>query len=100
MRRILVLASLWMIAAAPASDITIDNFSFGTPELTVPVGTTVTWTNHDDTPHTVTSADEPRAFASPPIDTGEHFSHLFDHAGRFAYFCMLHPHMRAVVVVR
>jgi plastocyanin len=61
---------------------------------------TVVWTNRDDIPHTVTSADGPRRFTSPPLDTGDHFSYRFDHAGRFAYFCSLHAHMQGVVVVK
>lgn len=94
------LAGIVAAATLPDAPVTIDNFSFITPELTVPVGTTVVWTNRDDIPHTVVGADQPRAFASAPLDTGDQFSHRFDHAGRFTYFCSLHAHMRGVVVVR
>jgi plastocyanin len=98
----LALAALGLGAAAPAPDaaITIDNFAFTPAEITVAPGTTVTWTNRDDIPHTVVSADAPRLFKSDPMDTDEHFTTRFDHAGRFAYFCSLHAHMQGVVIVR
>ena len=98
---ILSAASVWLAAAAPPDvPVTIDNFKFSAPELSIPVGTTVVWTNRDDIPHTVTSADGPRLFASRPLDTDDHFSFRFDHAGRYGYFCSLHAHMQGVVVVR
>jgi plastocyanin len=97
-----MLAVCWLgaAAAAPEPAVRIDNFSFTPAEITVPAGTTVTWTNRDDIPHTVTSADDPRAFKSAPLDTGDSFAYRFDHAGRFAYFCSLHAHMQGVVVVK
>ena len=83
-------------SAPPQPAVTIDNFRFAPAEIVVPVGATVTWTNRDDIPHTVTSA----LFRSPPLDTDEQFSHRFDQAGRFAYFCSLHAHMQGVVLVQ
>jgi plastocyanin len=103
LRRAGLLAVLALALAGAAPDtatVTIDNFAFGPAELTVPVGTTVTWTNRDDIPHTVTSGDTPRLFKSEPLDTDEHFAYRFDHAGRFAYFCSLHAHMQGVIVVK
>jgi plastocyanin len=47
--------------------VTIDNFTFGPKELTVPLGTTVKWVNHDDTPHTVANKD--KLFRSKALDT-------------------------------
>jgi plastocyanin len=85
-------------AGAPA--VTIDNFSFGPDDLTVPVGTTVVWTNHDDIPHTVTSNAVPRAFRSKPLDTGDSFQATFDKAGVYRYFCSLHPKMQGRVIVK
>jgi len=89
-------------AAGSAADqkVTIDNFSFSPPTITVPLGTRVVWTNRDDIPHTVTDAATPREFRSPPLDTGESFSMVFNHAGTFRYFCSLHPHMQGTVVVK
>jgi plastocyanin len=87
-------------ARADDATVTIDNFSFAPAEITVPAGTRITWNNRDDIPHTVTDAAEQRAFKSPPLDTGDVFSHVFPTPGTYHYFCSLHPHMRGTVVVR
>jgi len=79
-------------------DVKIDNFSFGPTELTVPVGTTVTWTNRDDIPHTVVSTD--KVFKSKVLDTDEKFSFTFNTAGTYPYFCSIHPKMTGKVVVQ
>jgi plastocyanin len=84
-------------AAAP-TDVKIDNFSFGPGTLTVVVGTTVTWTNRDDTPHTVVSTEG--VFKSKVMDTDEKFSYTFAKQGTFAYFCSIHPKMTGKVVVQ
>jgi len=81
-----------------ARDVRIDNFSFGPAELTVPVGTTVTWTNRDDIPHTVVNTD--KVFKSKVLDTDETFSFTFDKAGTYPYFCSIHPKMTGKVVVQ
>jgi len=80
------------------ADVRIDNFSFGPVELTVAVGTTVTWTNHDDIPHTVVSTE--KVFKSKVLDTDEAFSFTFDQAGSYPYFCSIHPKMTGKVVVQ
>jgi len=77
--------------------ITIDNFTFGPANLTVPAGTTVTWSNHDDIPHSVVATD--KTFRSAALDTNESYSFTFRTAGTFAYFCGLHPHMTGKVIV-
>ena len=87
-------------AASSAAEVKIDNFSFGPATLTVPVGTTVTWTNRDDIPHTVVSTDDPRAFKSKVLDTDEKFSFTFSRAGAYSYFCSIHPKMTGKVVVQ
>jgi len=76
----------------------IDNFSFAPIDLTVPVGTTVRWTNQDDIPHTVVSDD--KLFKSKVLDTDEQFSFTFSKPGTYTYFCSMHPKMTAKVVVR
>ena len=81
------------------NQIKIDNFSFGPSTLTVPAGTTVTWINQDDVPHTVVSA-EGKEFKSPPLDTDEKFSYTFTKAGTFTYFCSVHPKMTGKVIVQ
>ena len=78
--------------------VTIDNFSFNPPDLTVEPGTTVTWENRDDIPHTV--VDTEKRFRSHALDTGDRFSTVFATEGEFAYFCSLHPHMTGTVKVR
>jgi plastocyanin len=83
--------------AASAADVKIDNFSFGPVTIAVPVGTTVTWTNRDDIPHTVVSTD--KVFKSKVLDTDEKFSYTFTKAGEYPYFCSIHPKMTGKVVV-
>ncbi len=85
-------------SAAPTAAVKIDNFSFAPKELTVAVGTTVTWTNHDDIPHTVVST-EGNVFKSKVLDTDEKFTYTFTKAGTFPYFCSIHPKMTGKVVV-
>src|ERR1700745_443600 len=75
----------------------IDNFVFGPETITVPVGTTVTWTNSDDIPHTVVSTEG--LFKSKVLDTDEKYSFTFSKAGIFPYFCSIHPKMTGKVVV-
>jgi plastocyanin len=84
--------------AAATTEVKIDNFSFGPEALTVAVGTTVTWTNRDDIPHTVVSTDG--VFKSKVLDTDEKFSYTFAKAGTFPYFCSIHPKMIGKVVVQ
>jgi plastocyanin len=83
--------------SATAAEVTIDNFSFRPQVLTVAVGTTVTWTNRDDIPHTVVSDDA--VFKSKARDTDEKFSYTFDKAGTYPYHCSIHPKMTGQVVV-
>jgi plastocyanin len=83
-------------AEAPAS---IDNFAFAPATLRVSAGTRVVWTNRDDIPHTVTSANPPKLFHSGPLDTGDSFGFTFAAPGTVTYFCALHPHMQGTVLV-
>ena len=84
---------------APAAqlNVSIDNFSFNPPTLTVRAGATVTWVNRDDVPHTVTADD--KAFASKTLDTDDQYSRTFDAPGTYPYFCAVHPHMTGRVIV-
>lgn len=84
--------------AAHCEDIAvmIDNFTFAPAELKIPVGTTVTWKNRDDIPHTVVSIGK---FRSKVLDTDDSFSFTFSTVGDYKYFCSLHPHMTGVVKV-
>ena len=85
-------------AAAAGPTIKIDNFVFGPEALTVSVGTTVTWINQDDIPHTVVAND--KTFKSKVMDTDERFSFTFTKPGEYGYFCSLHPHMVGKVIVK
>ena len=84
-------------SSAPSAEVKIDNFSFGPQTLTVPAGTTVTWTNRDDIPHTVVSTDG--VFKSKVRDTDEKFSYTFAQPGSYPYFCSIHPKMTGTIVV-
>jgi plastocyanin len=84
--------------AADGTQVTVDNFTFTPARAAVPVGTTVTWTNHDDIPHNVVNPE--RKFKSPVLDTDETFSYTFDVPGTYQYYCSIHPRMTGQVVVR
>ena len=84
---------------ATKTDVVIDNFSFSPKTLTVPVGATVTWTNHDSVSHVVASAND-HFKKSPVLKTGQHFSNTFATAGTYSYFCSIHPRMTAKIIVK
>jgi plastocyanin len=87
------------VAAQDATNvITIDNFTFSPKEVTVAVGTTVKWVNHDDIPHTI--VEKKTTFRSKALDTDDSYSFTFTSAGDFDYFCGLHPHMVGKVIVK
>jgi plastocyanin len=88
-----------MAAPAGAEDavVKIENFTFAPQRLTVKAGTTITWTNDDDIPHTVASSA--KAFKSKVLDSEDKFSFTFTTAGVYEYFCSLHPHMTGTIVV-
>jgi plastocyanin len=81
-----------------AVNIAIDNFSFTPREITVASGTTITWVNRDDVPHTVVSTD--KRFKSNAMDTDNQFSFTFTDAGAYTYFCSVHPIMVGKIVVK
>jgi len=85
-------------AQGAAVEVKIDNFVFGPQTLTVSAGTTVTWINRDDIPHTVVSNDG--VFKSKVLDTDDKFSFTFAKPGTYPYFCSIHPKMTAKVVVQ
>jgi plastocyanin len=88
-----------MQTATPgAFEVKIDNFSFTPAPITIAVGTTVTWTNGDDIPHTVVSTDH--LFKSKALDTGDKFTFTFTKPGKYPYFCSIHPEMTGEVDVK
>jgi plastocyanin len=84
--------------AAAETAVKIDNFNFSPVTVTVPVGSTVRWTNHDDIPHSVISEDE--SFKSKALRTDENFSYTFNKAGTYSYYCSIHPRMTGTIVVQ
>jgi plastocyanin len=85
-------------AAATAPQVTVEQATFGPATLTISVGTTVTWVNHDGDLHTVTSTQG--LFASPGLDPGDIFAYRFTAPGTYPYFCALHPHMKGTIIVQ
>jgi amicyanin len=95
---VLAAGVLFARAEGTPNTVSIDNFSFAPATLTVKAGTTVTWTNKDDIPHGIGSANN--AFKKgPALDTDESFSFTFTTPGTYQYFCYLHPHMVGSIVV-
>jgi len=92
--------AILLLAATPAwaedAAIKIGNFTFGPQELKIKAGTTVTWTNEDDIPHTVVSLNN---FRSKALDSEDKYSFTFTTPGTYKYFCSLHPHMTGTIVV-
>ena len=91
-----------LVATAAGADNTpqvmIDNFVYSPVPLTVKVGTTVTWINHDDIPHTVDSTQG--KFKSAALDTDDKFEFQFNEAGEYPFYCRLHPKMTGKIVVQ
>ena len=79
------------------TQVMIDNFAFAPAILRVKAGTTVTWVNHDDIPHSILCV--PLNVHSHPMDTDQSFSYTFMTAGSYDYICGIHPHMHGQVVV-
>ncbi len=93
--------SAWAATAKETSsgaDVKIDNFSFTPQAIAVKAGTTVTWTNRDDIPHTVVSSDF--VFKSKTLDTDDTFTLTLVKPGTYSYFCSIHPKMTGTVVVK
>ena len=84
--------------AAASAQVTIEKFKFMPSEITVPIGTAVVWVNHDDEPHLV--AAQQKQFKSKALGKDDTFSVTFDKPGEYPYFCLIHPHMTGVVIVR
>ena len=84
---------------ASETEVIIDNFSFSPKTTAVPIGATVTWTNHDNVPHVITSADD-QFKKSPLLKAGQRFSNAFATAGTYSYFCSIHPRMTGKIIVK
>ena len=85
-------------AGASTVPATIKGYAFDPPAMTVPEGTTVTWTNQDTAPHTVTSEGS-GPLDSPNLQKGDSWSFTFTKPGTYAYYCAVHPDMKGTVTV-
>ncbi len=83
--------------AVAGNQVTIQNFAFAPASLPVRRGTTVTWINRDEEPHTVAAGDS--SFRSQTLGTGASFAFTFTKAGSYGYVCTIHPFMHGTVVV-
>lgn len=84
---------------ATRTKVTIDNFTFSPNTVRLPVGATVTWTNHDNVPHVVSSTNN-QFKKSPQLKTGQSFSHTFATTGTYNYYCSIHPRMTGQIIVK
>lgn len=78
-------------------DVEISGFAFEASTITIKVGDTVTWTNHDDSPHSVVADDG--SFKSNSLKNDASFSQTFGTAGTFSYHCGFHASMTGIVIV-
>jgi plastocyanin len=100
------LAALWSVAASSLSSaappdppqIVIKDFMFTPNSLTVEAGSTVSWINKDDEPHSVVS--DTGLFRSGAVDTNENFSFKFDKPGTYHFTCAIHPRMVGTIIVQ
>jgi len=103
-------AALWLVGASPEAGLAVEapaaapgiviarNFMFAPASITVKAGTTVTWTNRDQEPHTIVSVTG--LFRSAALDTNESFSYKFDRPGTYPYLCTIHAGMVGTIVVQ
>jgi amicyanin len=116
---VVLIATFIIVSCAPAQDVesptdappadggemtasvTMRNSTFQPAEITVSAGTTVTWTNEDAVPHTVTSGtrDNPTGSFDASVASGGTFSFTFEDPGTYEYHCTIHPGMDGVVIV-
>ena len=78
--------------------VVIRDFAFMPPQLSVPLGSTVRWTNEDDTTHTVRDT-EGAAIASSDLGQGATYTATFDEPGTYDYICTIHTNMTGTVTV-
>ena len=81
------------------AEVVIEDYSFSPSTLTLPAGTTVTWTNRDSMPHTVISAGN-RFPKSAMLKPGQSYSSNFAAPGTYSYFCSIHPRMTGKIIVK
>ena len=97
---VLLVSSALSVPQAQAADamVVMKSFDFSPMDVTIAVGSTVTWKNLDGEPHTVASVDG--TFHSPALDQDDSYQFKFDKPGVYKYICSIHPKMRATVTVK
>lgn len=106
MRRILLtvmfVALMLPVGQAQAATVQVhmSGYAYGPAQLTIKVGDTVTWTNHDKAPHDAVTTAGPAQFRSPMLSEGQNWSFTFTQPGTYSYYCSVHPDMRATIVVQ
>ncbi|MEU0532665.1 cupredoxin domain-containing protein [Amycolatopsis tolypomycina] len=86
-------------ATAATQQVMMQDYAYSPAALTVRVGDTVTWMQHDQAPHDVVTTSAPVAFRSPQLSAGQSWSYSFRQPGTYQYYCSVHPDMRASVTV-
>jgi len=103
-RILLVVVLLFLLpvpqAAAATQQVHMSGYAYGPATLTIKVGDTVTWTNHDQAPHDAVTTAGPAQFRSPMLATGQTWSFTFTAPGTYSYYCSIHPDMRGQIVVQ
>lgn len=87
-------------ASAATYRVTMSGYAYSPATLTIPAGSTVTWTNQDTAPHDVKTTSGPAAIHSPMLNKGGSWSFTFTTPGTYAYYCTVHPNMTARIVVQ
>lgn len=109
MRKLILIFSLaWLMVLtvspelhpvrAEEREVGIQNFAFAPKEVVISAGATVTWTQKDGAPHTVTAKDG--SFDSGTLAQGERFSQTFSRKGVYEYICRIHPSMTGKITVK
>jgi amicyanin len=100
----LALLAVWLLPSGQASaasySVAMKGYAFSPASLSVPAGSTVTWTNYDTAPHDVKTTSGPLAIHSPMLNKGQSWSFTFTTAGSYGYVCTVHPDMTAGITVR
>lgn len=102
---VLALLALGMLpygheASAATFQVAMKGYAFSPASLSVPAGSTVTWTNYDTAPHDVKTTSGPLSIHSPMLNKGQSWSFTFTTAGAYGYVCTVHPDMTAGITVR
>ncbi|MET7692011.1 plastocyanin/azurin family copper-binding protein [Streptomyces sp. NPDC005483] len=100
----LALLTVWLLPSGQASaasySVAMKGYAFSPASLSVPAGSTVTWTNYDTAPHDVKTTSGPLSLHSPMLNKGQSWSFTFTTAGSYGYVCTVHPDMTAGITVR